>query len=332
MRFPMQLNVSLTKYIMGMKMRGVKRYPLVLMLEPLHLCNLACMGCGRIREYKDTLQQMMTLSQCVDAVKECGAPVISICGGEPLIYPEIGELVKEVLALDRHIHLCTNALKLSESLNKFTPTPYLNFVVSIDGLEKTQEVTRGRKGIYDVQVKAIRDAKARGFRVITNTTLYKETDVLEVEELFDRLTAMNVDGLLVTPGYSYGVVKEDIFLDRDASREKFRHILKLTKKYRFFNTPLYMRFLAGERDLKCTPWGNVTVNPQGWKAPCYVITDTHYGTYRELMENTDWEKFVERADPRCKDCMIHSGAEPSAVEEVGKSLGDLIEMVRWNFS
>jgi len=332
MRFPMQLNSSLTSYIMKMKLKGVKKYPLVLMLEPLHLCNLSCMGCGRIREYKATLQDMMSLDACIGAVKECGAPVISICGGEPLLYPEIGPLVREILALKRHIHLCTNALKLSESLGKFTPTPYLNFVVSIDGLEKTQEITRGRKGIFDIQMKAITDAKARGFRVITNTTLYKETDVREVEELFGRLTKLGVDGLLVTAGYSYDAVERDIFLDREASHEKFRYILKLTKKFRFFNTPLYMKFLAGERELKCTPWGNVTVNPQGWKAPCYVITDTHYKSYRELMENTSWQKFVDREDPRCKNCMIHSGAEPTAVEEVGKSLKDLVEVVRWNLS
>jgi len=332
MRFPLQLNASLTGYLFKMKMQGVKRFPLVLMLEPLHLCNLSCMGCGRIREYKDTLQDLMSVEQCIGAVKECGAPVISICGGEPLLYKEIGRLVKEVLALGRHIHLCTNAIKLSESLDKFTPSPYLNFVVAVDGLEKTQELTRGRKGIFDLQMKAIADAKAKGFRVITNTTFYKETDVLEVEELFDRLTALNVDGLLVTAGYSYDAVKADIFLDREATYAKFRHIQKLTKKYRFFSTPLYMRFLAGERQLDCTPWGNVTVNPQGWKAPCYVITDTHYKSYRELMENTDWDKFVKRKDPRCKDCMIHSGVEATAVQEVGKSLGDLIEMIKWNFS
>ncbi len=332
MRFPLQLNVSLTGYIMRMKLAGVKRFPLVLMLEPLHACNLSCMGCGRIREYKDTLRDTLTLEQCVDAVKECGAPVISICGGEPLIYPHIGPLVGEILALKRHIHLCTNALKLSESLDKFTPTPYFNFVVSIDGLEETQELTRGRKGIYDVQMKAIAEAKARGFRVITNTTLYKETKIEEIRELFDRLTAIGVDGLLVTPGFSYTDVKEDIFLDKEESFKKFKYLLTLSKRYRYFNTPLYMRFLAGERELKCTPWGNVTYNPQGWKAPCYVITDTHYKTYRELMENTDWDRYINRRDPRCRDCMIHSGAEATAVEEVGKSAKDMFEMIRWNLS
>ncbi|MBI5191051.1 MAG: adenosyl-hopene transferase HpnH [Nitrospirae bacterium] len=332
MRFPLELNVSLTKYLMSMKMKGVKRFPLVLMLEPLHLCNLSCSGCGRIREYKDTLQEMMTLEQCVHAIKECGAPVITICGGEPLLYPKIGELVEETLKLKRHIYLCTNALKLSESLKLFKPSPYLNLNVSIDGLEETQEKTRNRKGIYDIQVKAIADAKAKGFRVITNTTLYKETDVHEVEELFDRLTKLGVDGILVTPGFNYDAVEEDIFLDREASLEKFRYIVKLADRYRFFNTPLYMKFLSGERHLDCTPWGNVTVNPQGWKAPCYLITDRHYKTFREMMDDVAWDKYIKREDPRCKDCMLHSGVEPTAVQEVGKSLKDIIEIIRWNLS
>ena len=222
MRHPVQLNVSMTKYIVKNKIKGVKKFPLVMMLEPLHLCNLACIGCGRIREYKDTLQDMMTLKQCIDAAKECGAPVVSICGGEPLIYPEVGPLVKELIAMKRHVQFCTNALKLSESLDKFTPSPYLTFTISIDGLEKTQEMTRGRKGIFDVQTKAIADAKARGHRLIVNTTLYKESDVNEIEELFKRLTALGVDGFLVTPGFSYDAVENDIFLAREESWKKFQ--------------------------------------------------------------------------------------------------------------
>ena len=332
MRFPFQLNVSLTGYLINQKIRGAKRFPLVLMLEPLHLCNLQCQGCGRIREYRETLQDMLSVEQCLDAAKECGAPVVSICGGEPLIYPEIGPLVKELLAQKKHIYLCTNAIKLSESLPKFTPSPYLNLNVSIDGLEETQEKTRGRKGIYHLQIKAIADAKAAGFRVITNTTLYKETDVTEVDELFRRLTELKVDGMLITPGFSYDAVHDDIFLNKEASREKFRYIGKLTEKYRILDTPLYMKFLTGERHLNCTPWGSVTYNPQGWKGPCYLITDAHYRTFRELMDSTDWGRFVERRDPRCRDCMMHSGVEMSAVEEVGKSLKDIIEVVRWNLT
>jgi hopanoid biosynthesis associated radical SAM protein HpnH len=332
MRHPVQLNVSMTKYIIKNKIMGVKKFPLVMMLEPLHLCNLACIGCGRIREYKNTLQDMMTLTQCIDAAKECGAPVVSICGGEPLIYPDIGPLVKELIAMKRHVQFCTNALKLSESLDKFTPSPYLTFTISIDGLEKTQEMTRGRKGIFDVQTKAISDAKARGHRLIVNTTLYKETEVSEIEELFKRLTALGVDGFLVTPGFSYDAVENDIFLAREQSWEKFQQVFKMGERYRFVNTPLYMRFLAGERNLKCTPWGSVTVGPQGWKGPCYLITDRHYKTFRELIEDTQWDKFVERKDPRCRDCMMHCGVEPTAVEEVGKSFRDVVELIKWNFT
>ncbi len=332
MRHPVQLNVSMTKYIVKNKIKGVKKFPLVLMLEPLHLCNLSCIGCGRIREYKDTLQDMMTLEECINAAKECGTPVISICGGEPLMYPQVGELVSELIAMKRHIQFCTNAVKLSGSLDKFTPSPYLTFTISIDGLEETQEFTRGRKGIFDVQTKAISEAKSRGHRLIVNTTLYKETDIKEIEELFKRLTALGVDGFLVTPGFSYEMVEKDIFLEREESRKKFREVFKMAEKYRFVNTPLYMRFLAGERDLKCTPWGSVTVNPQGWKGPCYLITDRHYKTFRELIDSTDWDRFVERKDPRCRNCMMHCGVEPTAVEEVGKNLRDIVELVKWNFS
>jgi len=332
MRFPLQLNVSLTKHIISNTMRGEKRFPLVLMLEPLHKCNLACMGCGRIREYKDTLDKMMTLDECVSAVEECGAPVVSICGGEPLIYPEIGELVSELLSMKRHIQFCTNALKLSASLDKFKPTPYLTFNISIDGLRETQELTRGRKGIFDIQTKAIEDAKQRGFRVVINTTLYKETEVEEIEELFGMLTGLGVDGFLVTPGFSYGEVENDMFLDREATLDKFRRIAAMADRFRFVNTPLYLKFLKGERDLDCTPWGTLTVNPMGWKAPCYLITDSHYGSYREMMENVDWDRFIHRRDPRCKNCMMHSSVEATAVKEVGKSFSDMFEMVRWNLS
>ena len=332
MRFPMQLNMSLTGYLMKNKLKGVERFPLVLMLEPLHLCNLSCLGCGRIREYKDTMQDKLTLQQCLDAVVECGAPVVSICGGEPLLYPQIGELVKEVIALKRHIHLCTNAIELERSLDKFTPSTFLNLNFSIDGMAKTQEFTRNRKGIFDLQMKAMREAKRRGFRVFVNTTLYKESDVKEIEALFDLLTETGVDGIEATPGFSYGEVVKDMFLEREETHKKFRYIASLAHKYRLLNTPLYMKFLTGERHLDCTPWGTVTYNPQGWKGPCYLITDKHYTSFREMMDTTDWERFVKREDPRCRDCMMHSGVEATAVREVGKSARDIYEMVRWNLT
>jgi hopanoid biosynthesis associated radical SAM protein HpnH len=332
MRFPIQLNASLTAYLMKKKMAGVERFPLVLMLEPLHKCNLACVGCGRIREYKDTLADTMTLKQCLDAVVECGAPVVSICGGEPLLYPQIGELVQGVLDLKRNIYLCTNAIELERSLDKFKPSQRLNLNFSVDGLAENQDASRNRKGIFELQIKAMKEAKRRGFRVVVNTTLYKESDVLEIEKLFDLLTEIGVDGIEVTPGFSYDAVGKDIFLDRKQTHEKFRHIAKIAHKYRLFNTPLYMKFLAGERHLDCTPWGNVTVGPQGWKGPCYLITDRHYKSYNELMHSTDWDRYVKRDDPRCANCMVHSGCEATAVREVGKSLGDIIDIVKWNLA
>lgn len=317
---------------MKKKLSGEKRFPLVLMLEPTHKCNLACAGCGRIREYKDTLSDMMTLQQCLGAVVECGAPVVSICGGEPLIYPHIGELVEGVLGLGKHIYLCTNALELQASFFKFKPSPYFNLNFSIDGMEATQDATRNRKGIFELQVAAMREAKRRGFRVIVNTTLYKESDIGEVERLFDLFTEIGVDGILVTPGFSYESVGKDIFMDRQESHDKFRRLAEIAGRYRLINTPLYMKFLTGERHLDCTPWGTVTCNPQGWKGPCYLITDGHYKSYSEMMDATYWEKFVKREDPRCLNCMLHSGVEASAVEETGKSLRDIVEVIKWSLA
>lgn len=332
MRFPIQLIWDLTAYMIKNRFTGRKRFPVVMMLEPLHLCNLACDGCGRIREYKETIREMMPLEDCLRAAEECGAPIVSVCGGEPLIYPHIVELVRGLLDRKRHVMVCTNAIGLEKFLPKFRPSPRFTINVSMDGLEKTHDMTRGRKGLYQLDIKAITAAKAQGFRVVTNTTIYRETDMAEVESLCEELEAIGVDGMLLAPAYHYQAVQDDIFLSRQEIHEKFKYVSKLAKRFRLVNTPLYLKFLTGERHFDCTPWGNPTFNPKGWKGPCYLITDGHYKTYQELMEQTDWEKYEKRDDSRCTNCMMHCSVEPTVMRETGKNVKDLMEMVRWNLS
>ncbi len=332
MRFPIQLTLSLTSYLFKNKLKRRERFPIVLMLEPLHLCNLACDGCGRIREYKETIQESMSLEKCLGVVDESGAPVVSVCGGEPLIYPHIDELVNKIVERKRHLYLCTNAINLDKHLPNFPKSPYFTINVSMDGLERTHDLTRGRKGLYKLDLRMIRLAKEQGFRVVTNTTVYKETEVSEIEGMFEDLYAAGVDGFLVSPGYHYEAVQDDIFLTREQIHKKFKHIYELSKKYRFYNSPLYLKFLAGERQFDCTPWGNITVNPQGWKGPCYLITDRHYETMADLFDQTEWKRFEKREDPRCQNCMMHCSVEPTVVRETGRNWRDMAEMIRWNLS
>ncbi len=333
MRFPWQLQWTLTRYIAANALRGRKRYPFVLMLEPTHLCNLACEGCGKIREFEKTIRDMLPLETCLKAVEECGAPIVSICGGEPTIYPHLDALVQELLRQKKFIYLCTNGMKLERFLDRWRPSPYLTINISMDGLEATHDLVRSRKGLYEIDIRTIKMAKAKGFRVVTNTTIYKETRIEEIEQLFAELAAMGVDGFLLTPGYEYTVLKgRDIFLERQQTHEKFQRIWALSRQYRILSTPLYLRFLKGERDLRCSPWGNPNYNPQGWKGPCYLITDAHYGSFDELMRRTDWEKYENRRDERCANCMMHSGFEPTVIREVGKSWRDLWEILRWNLA
>jgi hopanoid biosynthesis associated radical SAM protein HpnH len=333
MRFPIQLNGRLLGYVLRNAIRGRRRYPFVLMLEPTHLCNLACEGCGKIREFESTIRQMLPLETCLKAVEECGAPIVSICGGEPTIYPHLDPLVQELLRRKIFVYLCTNGMRLDRFLDKWRPSAYLTINISMDGLEATHDLVRSRKGLYQIDIRMIKLAKAKGFRVVTNTTIYKETRVEEVEQLFSELAAMGVDGFLVTPGYEYAALKgRDIFLERRQTHEKFQRIWELSRRYRLLSTPLYLRFLTGERELLCSPWGNPNYNPLGWKGPCYLITDAHYGSFDELMRATDWEKYEHKRDARCTNCMMHSGFEPTVIREVGKRWRDLWEMIRWNLA
>jgi hopanoid biosynthesis associated radical SAM protein HpnH len=307
-----------------------RRFPLVLMLEPLHTCNLTCTGCGRIREYESTITQRLTLEQCLGAAEECGAPIVSICGGEPMLYPEIGALTAKLLERNKHIYLCTNGMFTCKRLREFKPNDKFFFNVHLDGLEKTHDFAVEREGVFREAVEGIKAAKQAGFKVCTNTTIYKETDLKEIEALFEFLEQFDVDGHMVSPAYGYSAVNDrEIFMTREDIVEKFQDIDRLAKRFRLNSTPVYLEFLQGRRDLPCTAWGNPTYNVKGWKGPCYLITDGHYKTFEQLMTETPWEIYGHGNDPRCEHCMVHCGYEPSAALGINGKLGDSWKLLSW---
>lgn len=332
MKFPISLTTGMAKYLIKNKLMAKKRFPLVLMLEVTHLCNLNCTGCGRIREYRETLNNMVTFEDCMAASDECGAPVVTVTGGEPLLHPDIDKIIKGLIEKNRHIYMCTNGVILEQSLEKFKPCANFNINVHLDGMRDTHNAIAGKKGVFEAAVNAIKIAKQKGFRVCTNTTVYKNTDINELKKLFRFLENCGVNGMLVSPGFSFEDNDNDVFLNKQETYERFLTIFELSKQFKIMSSPLYLRFLKGERELLCTPWGNPTRNFHGWKSPCYLLTDKHCKTFEELMETTDWDKFQHRKDSRCKDCMVHCGVEPTAVLEAGKRFADLAEMTLWNFS
>jgi len=333
-RFPLSMTVRLGKYIAGKRLRGIEKFPLVLMLEPLHACNLTCTGCGRIREYKETIRDQISVEQCLRAIDECGAPIVSICGGEPMIYKPLAELVRQILKRGKHIYLCTNGMFIQRRLQEFKPTSRFFFNVHLDGMEETHDLCVERKGVFRQAVEGIRAAKAAGFMVCTNTTIYQQTDLHEIAELFQYLEKMGVDGHTIAPSYSYAAVQQkEIFMSRQQIQEKFREATALLSKYALMTSPIYLDYLRGEReDLMCTAWGNPTYNPRGWKAPCYLITDGHHATYKEFLENTPWQNYGRGRDPRCEDCMVHVGYEPSAVLGANRRLADTWRLLKWQLS
>jgi hopanoid biosynthesis associated radical SAM protein HpnH len=339
MRFPLSLTTSMVGYMARKKLSRTPRFPLVLMLEPLHACNLTCTGCGRIREYSQTIKEKLSLKECFDAVDEAGAPIVSICGGEPMIYPEIGPLVRGILRRRKHIYLCTNGMFIKKKLHEFRPTSRFFFNVHLDGLEETHDRAVERQGVFKAAVEGIVAAKKAGFLVCTNTTIFKETDLGEVDRLLAYLTKLGVDGFLLSPAYGYAAVHEtnpdgaaEIFLSRDEIKAKFREAEKLLHKYRLMSSPVYLEFLSGKRELTCTAWGNPTRNVKGWKGPCYLITDEHHATFDGLMNDTPWENYGRGKDPRCEHCMVHCGYEPSAALGVNARLGDSLKMLMWQLS
>ena len=334
MRFPLSLTLDLTGYIAGKRLRGAGRFPLVMMLEPLHACNLTCTGCGRIREYRSTITQKLTVDQCLGAADECGAPIVSICGGEPTIYPELDVLVRELLARKRHIYLCTHGMFIRRRLHEFEPSSRFFFNVHLDGLEATHDMCVERPGVFREAIAGIKAAKAAGFLVCTNTTIYKQTDLREIVDLFGYLQSLDVDGFMITPGYSYAAVQDkELFMTRGEIQTKFREASRLLERFNLMTSPIYMEFLRGEREeMRCTAWGNPTYNTRGWKGPCYLITDQHHATFKDFLEQTPWEQYGRGRDPRCEDCMVHVGYEPSAVLGANRRLGDSWKLLKWQLS
>ncbi len=339
MRFPLSLTTSMVGYMAGKYIRREKKFPLVLMLEPLHACNLTCTGCGRIREYSKTIKEKLTVEECLQSVDEAGAPIVSICGGEPLIYPEIGKLVKGILHRKKHIYLCTNGVFLKKKLPEFTPTSRFFFNIHLDGMEENHDKAVEKEGVFKAAIEGIQAAKAAGFLVCTNTTIYKETDIAEIDALFNYLTKLGVDGFMVSPAYGYSAVQEtnpegaeELFMSRADIRAKFAQAQKLFNKYRMMSSPIYLDFLAGKRELTCAAYANPTRNVKGWKGPCYLITDKHHASYQDLIKNTDWEKFGYGKDPRCENCLMHCGYEISAALGVNGKLGDSLKMLMWQLT
>ncbi|MHB8389859.1 MAG: adenosyl-hopene transferase HpnH [Acidobacteriaceae bacterium] len=326
MAVPISQMWTVATYVLRQRWSGRKRYPLVLMLEPLFRCNLACAGCGKIQYPAHILKKQLTPEECFRAVDECGTPMVSIPGGEPLLHPQIGEIVAGLVERKKYIYLCTNALLLKEKLHLFQPSKYLSFSVHMDGQREHHDFSVCLEGGYDKAIEGIREAVAKGFRVTTNTTLFDGADPNSVRAFFDEMMQVGVESMMVAPGYTYEKAPDQKhFLGRARSRRLFRAILANRKKsWRFNASPMYMEFLMGKRDFACTPWGMPTYNVFGWQKPCYLLQDGYADTFAELMEATEWGHYgTESGNPKCANCMVHSGYEASGVNFTFGSLKGL---------
>ena len=388
MRFPFALSAKIAGHVIKHKLRRTPRFAMVLQLEPLHTCNLTCTGCGRIREYSTSLKDMVPLEKCLAVAEECDAPMVSICGGEPLIYPKIEELVNGILAQGRIVYICTNGMFMRKKMREYlasvydaeaeikvkkllegrlisekeaeqirradgavrtkaviAPSKWMYWNVHVDGLEFTHDLIVEREGVFKECVEAIKMAKILGYQVATNTTVYKETNEQEIEEMFKFFSWLGCDGHTISPGYDYDAAKKDMikrlgkdpkdfFLTREMTRKKFAKVMDWGKAFTIFGTPGYLEFLAGKRELPCSAWAIPTYNIRGWKAPCYVMTDGHFPTYAEFLTQVDWSKYgVDEKgcgrDARCENCMMHSGFEPSGA--FSKSASDVWKNIKHNF-
>lgn len=330
MGVPLSQMYTVAKYVVSQKIKRVKRYPLVLMLEPLFRCNLACAGCGKIQYPEHVVDRRLTPEQCWAAADECGAPIVSIPGGEPLIHPEMSEIVGGLVKKKRYVYLCTNAILLERKLDEYTPSKYLTFSVHMDGLREEHDLAVCRDGVYDVAIKAIQAALRRGFRVTTNTTLFTDANPERVRAFFDKMMEIGVEGMMISPGYNYEKAPDqNSFLKRHRTRELFSHLLANRKaKWRFNQSPLFLEFLMGKRDYQCTPWGNPTYNIFGWQKPCYLLQDGYVPTFQALLNDTEWGQYGTGRNEKCAECMVHCGYEASAVDETFSSWSGFAGTVR----
>ena len=314
MTIPYFKEISIASYLLKQRIMGRKRYPLVLMLEPLFRCNLACVGCGKIDYPDPILNQRMSVKDCLDAVDECGAPMVAIPGGEPLIHREIGEIVKGIIARKKFVSLCTNALLLEKKLHLFEPSPYLFFSVHLDGLEEHHDKSVSQKGVFEIAVRAVKAAKAKGFTVNVNATIFDGHTAEDIAAFLDQAKALGV-GVSISPGYAYErAPDQDHFLNRRKTKELFRRVFALGKgkKWGLMHSGLFLDFLAGNREYHCTPWGMPTRNLFGWQKPCYLLGEGYAKTFKELMETTDWDSYGTGRYEKCANCMAHCGYEPTA--------------------
>jgi hopanoid biosynthesis associated radical SAM protein HpnH len=335
MPVPISQAWTVASYVLKQKLKGRKQYPLVLMLEPLYRCNLACAGCGKIQYPAHVLKRELSPEECFKAADECGAPMVSIPGGEPLMHSQIEKIVEGLVARKRYIYLCTNALLLKEKLHLFEPSKYLTFSVHVDGQKEHHDFTVCREGGYELAIEGMREALQRGFRVTTNTTLFDGADPKSVRAFFDEMMELGVEGMMLSPGYNYDKAPDQKhFLGRARTRRLFRAMLANRKpSWQFNQSPLFLEFLMGKRDFKCTPWGMPTYSIFGWQKPCYLLQDGYADTFRELLETTEWANYgTESGNPECANCMVHSGYEATAVDYTFSSLKGLWHTARATLS
>lgn len=319
MSVPLRQQLTVGSYLIKQKLKGVKKYPLVLMLEPLFRCNLACAGCGKIDYPDEILNKRMSAQECLDAVDECDAPMVSIPGGEPLIHKEMPQIVEGIIARKKFVYLCTNALLLKKRIKDYKPSPYLTFSIHLDGNRERHDASVCQEGVFDQAVEAIKLALDKGFRVTVNCTLFQGETSEEVAEFLDYAMELGVEGVTIAPGFSYEhAPRQDVFIKGKETKELFRGIFNIGKKrkWKLNHSSLYLDFLAGNQSYDCTPWGNPTRNVFGWQKPCYLLGDEGYAaSFQELLDDTPWEDYGSVKNPKCANCMAHCGYEATAVED-----------------
>jgi hopanoid biosynthesis associated radical SAM protein HpnH len=331
MSIPLKQAVKIGTYVMKQKLKGRERYPLVLMLEPLFRCNLECIGCGKIQKPNEILNQNLTPQQCFDAANECDAPVVSIAGGEPLMHPQIVEIVEGLIKQKRFIYLCTNAILLKNYLGKLPVSPYLTLSIHLDGLEKDHDRIVDKEGVFKIAVESVREAKHLGYRVTSATTFFEGTTVEQAEKFLDFLIPLNIDGVTLSSAFRYpDAPDQEHFFGRKRTQEFFKELLEKNKNGRWdiSHSPLYLEFLQGRRDYECTPWGNPNYSVLGWQKPCYLLDDGYAESFEDLMETTNWDSYGHKNNPKCADCTAHCGYEATAVKDATSSLKNMLVSAR----